>query len=103
MDRLSKFLLAAALIAAPAPVLAQSKAAALAGSPQMASKTPALIVMREAAPAPRQGVTLPDNAPTPRLQLGYDAPEVSVPAKDDWFDDEGLQWKGSKVAFKRRF
>lgn len=103
MDRLSKFLIAAALVAAPAPVLAQSKAAALAGSPQMASKTPALIVIREAPRMTRHSVTLPENTPPPQLQIAYDAPKISVPAKDGWFDDEGLQFKGSKLAFKRRF
>lgn len=96
------------LTALPACAFAQAKpAAVIAGAPRMAAQTPALVVVREHSRAPRRPVTIPPTQPTPTLRLisadAADIPAVEIRAKDEWFAQEGLQVRGPKVAYKRRF
>lgn len=108
MNRPFVLLPALLLAAAPVTALAQARpATVIAGAPQMGARTPALVVVREDARVPRRAVHIPPTDPTPALRLSTpdanEIPAVEVRAKDEWFDDQGLQLKGSKVAFKRRF
>jgi hypothetical protein len=99
--------LALLLTAAPACAFAQARpATVIAGAPRMAAQMPALVVVREDSRLARQQTTIPPTQPPPALRLiaaRTDVPVVEIRAKDEWFADEGLQVRGSKVAFKRRF
>lgn len=90
-------------LAAPAAADAQTRTAATsAATPQMTART--ATTERAKPRTPRRTVDL--GQPERARLVGREAdevPNVEIQAKDEWFDDEGLQWKGSKVAFKRRF
>jgi hypothetical protein len=101
-------LLTIAALATPVPAMAGqalAPAVIVAGAPKMASK------------AVLQPQTRPSYRPirlraTPRilpfqadfgLKKDEPVPEVEVPAKDEWFDDQGLRIGPTKIAYKKRF
>lgn len=95
------------LIALAAPAVADAQtpsAATLAAAPQMTARATLPTAERTPPRSARRTVEL--RQPAHVRLIGREAnevPNVEIQAKDEWFDDEGLQWKGSKVAFKRRF
>jgi hypothetical protein len=110
LDRPLKLLSAVVAVAlTPLPALAQAwPATVVAGAPQMRSQPRTtgfsvqrdFIVLRPAGLPPTQ----PDRR---RLKLATveprDVPEVAVPAKAEWSDDQGFRAGPTKLAFKRRF
>ena len=106
----------AALLCAPLPALAQTAwpAAIVAGAqampihirawaPTTRDALEALRAETAAAPAYRS-VNRPALKIRPRVSLDPDAaPDVDIPAKAEWSDDQGFRIGGTKVAYKRRF
>lgn len=107
VNRQPFLVLALLLTAAPACAFAQARpAAVIAGAPRMAAQTPAVVVVHQDRRQPRRPVVIPLTQPAPTLRLTsakIDIPAIEIRAKDEWFADEGLQVRGSKVGFKRRF
>lgn len=110
MDRPLKLLMAIAAVAlAPATALAQSwPVTVVASAPQMRSppRAPALSVHRDVIVLRPVGV--PPTQPEGRAfrmaaRAPADLPQVEVPAKDAWTDDQGFRVGPTKLAFKRRF
>lgn len=108
-----KLLIAAGLLtAAPAAALAQSWPAVVASGVQALAPQTRLLAL-SAAPETepraayrsaiiRRGAPLRLEQPN-RLTQPEAAPEVEIPAKADWSDDQGLRVTPTRVAFKRRF
>lgn len=77
-------------------------ATSIAGASQMAARMPAQVVVRQDAKHHRQPVLATASTPALKFTSG-DVPDIEIRAKDEWFQDQDVQWRGSKVAFKRRF
>lgn len=106
----------AALVCAPLPALAQTWPVAIVAGVQAMQ-----IQIRTLAPTGRGEVEAlraetvaqaTASRPANRLALKLrpsvsvdpdDAPDVDIPAKAEWSDDQGLRIGGTKLAYKRRF
>lgn len=96
-----KFLGVVAIVgAAPLPALAQPDAARDARSMQIARLEPtAQVTAIIQRPASRAHPARPLRLVVRDRQI----PQVDVPVKDAWADDEGFQIRAAKVAYTRRF
>ena len=111
MVRLSKLLLlVASVAAAPVAAVAQSwPATVVAAAPRIADQArPTFVVAREGSATRQVKRTARPLHLTPRtLRLTAsepdEVPEVAVPAKDEWSDDQGLSVRGARLAYKQRF
>ena len=108
---LKLMIVAAAVAAAPIPVLAQTwPAGVVAAGPRMAAAQgqPLVVVVRDARILRRPG-GIPPTQPTDRLPLRLssvesdEVPLVELRPKDEWTEDEGFSVSATRVAFKRRF
>ena len=108
-----KCLIAAGLLtAAPATAFAQTWPAVVASGVQALSPQTRLLALSAAPSAEpraayrftndRRGAPLKLERPN-RLTQPDASPEVEIPAKADWSDDQGLRVTPTRVAFKRRF
>lgn len=113
MDRLPKLLIAAAVVvSAPLPAAAQGwPATVVAAAPQMTAQKRLPVTLGREASARRmwsapQTAYSPAAAPVLKLSARHElgqVPDVDVPAKDEWTDDQGFRVGPTKLAFKRRF
>ena len=109
MDRPLKLILAAALVAAPAPALAQTwPASVVAAGPRMVQPpTHTLVRIERDARLLRRPTDVPPTQPGHRVKLSAididEVPDVDIQAKDAWLDDQGLRVSPTRLAFRRRF
>lgn len=111
MYRPLKLLIAVAAVAsAPLPALAQAwSTTVVASAPRMSSPTraPALNLQRDATLAyPIDARPVRQDRPALKLEPSLDRddiPDVEVPAKAEWSDDQGLRVGPTKLAYKSRF
>jgi len=113
LNHLPKLLIAAAMvISVPLPAAAQAwPATVVAAAPQMTAQKRQPLIIDRTTISPRPWAAQPTHQrltakPALKLSPKYDLgqiPEVTVQAKDEWSDDQGLRVGPTKLAFKRRF